>query len=463
MNAREKTSFLSRVLQALDCCSTVALLWALTRLYSLPWLEPYAILAVISFSASWVSFAACDLYTSWRGRQYYRELLAILKGWGIVAALVLFYFFLFKVSHQYSRFVVFAWFSGTPWLVFAVHVLGRRLLQALRVRGRDIKHAVIVGTDELGLRLERYIESIPWTGIRVEGFFDDRVLPPEWGGAPLLGRVRDLKGFLESNPVDYVYIALPMKAEEKIVYILNNCRTLGAELCLVPNFHAYQLLNAEIRTLGDLVVLNFNPNPRWKRAFDIAFSLAALLATLPLTLLVALLIRLQDGGPVFYAHNRVTAAGKPFKCLKFRTMQVDADRRFEEILRKCPDLRKEWGSSFKLKRDPRVTPLGRFLRRASLDELPQFWNVLKGDMSVVGARPVVEAELCHYYGKNGGLYCSIKPGITGPWQVGERSDAEDYGKRVELDTWYVLNHSFWLDVKIIVKTVGCIVRGNGAY
>jgi len=144
-------------------------------------------------------------------------------------------------------------------------------------------------------------------------------------------------------------------------------------------------------------------------------------------------------------------------------MHVNADNRLEEILKNDPQAKAEWDKYFKLKNDPRVTWIGRFLRKTSLDELPQFINVLKGDMSVVGARPIVYRELHDYYKENGGLYCSIKPGITGIWQVSKRNDTEDYQERVQIDTWYALNRNFWMDMKIILQTVGRMFTGKGAY
>jgi lipopolysaccharide/colanic/teichoic acid biosynthesis glycosyltransferase len=144
-------------------------------------------------------------------------------------------------------------------------------------------------------------------------------------------------------------------------------------------------------------------------------------------------------------------------------MCIDADTKLKDILENDKKARKEWGKAFKLKDDPRITRIGHFLRKTSLDELPQFINVLKGEMSVVGARPIVDRELYDYYKEDAGIYCSIKPGITGPWQVGKRSDTVDYHERVELDKWYVLNNSFWLDTKIIFKTIWSMINENGAY
>jgi lipopolysaccharide/colanic/teichoic acid biosynthesis glycosyltransferase len=210
-------------------------------------------------------------------------------------------------------------------------------------------------------------------------------------------------------------------------------------------------------------LINFNPDYRWKRYFDVIFSLIAILFTLPLSLLIALLIALEDGGPIFYGHRRITMAGKTFKCWKFRTMVRDADKKLKEVLTNNPAAREEWEKTFKLKQDPRITRIGRFLRKSSLDELPQFFNILIGDMSVVGARPIVEEELEHYYKENAGLYCSLKPGLTGPWQVSTRNDIQNYEEKVEKDLWYLQNISFMLDLKIIIKTVQVVLMSKGAY
>ena len=178
---------------------------------------------------------------------------------------------------------------------------------------------------------------------------------------------------------------------------------------------------------------------------------------------IALIIKLTDRGNIFFKHERVGYKGKPFKVLKFRTMYPDAEKRLKKILEKDPKAKEEWEKTFKLKNDPRVTPIGKFLRKYSLDELPQFFNVLKGDMSIVGPRPVVREELQRYYKDKADIYKSVKPGVTGYWQVEGRSDVEDYAKRVNMDVWYVYNQSFWLDLKIIFKTIWVMLTGRGAY
>jgi lipopolysaccharide/colanic/teichoic acid biosynthesis glycosyltransferase len=176
-----------------------------------------------------------------------------------------------------------------------------------------------------------------------------------------------------------------------------------------------------------------------------------------------ILIKMEDNGPVFYKHSRVMESGKKFNCLKFRTMHVNAHQRLKGLFEKNPALRDEWERTYKLKNDPRVTRVGKFLRKTSLDELPQFLNVLAGHMSVVGARPVVPEELDKYYKESALTYCATKPGITGLWQTGKRSDTVNYHERVALDRWYVSNCSSWLDIKIIFKTIRSMVKTKGAY
>ncbi len=203
--------------------------------------------------------------------------------------------------------------------------------------------------------------------------------------------------------------------------------------------------------------------PWWKRPFDIVFSLLVIILTLPITIAIAIAIKLTDGGNIFYKHTRVGYKGKTFEVIKFRTMYMNADKILKDILENDPEARNEWEKTFKLKNDPRITPIGKFLRKTSLDELPQFFNVLKGDMSVVGPRPVVKEELEKFYKGNAYIYMSVRPGITGYWQVEGRSDIEDYKKRVEMDMWYINNMSFCLDLKIILKTIYVMIKGKGAY
>ena len=201
----------------------------------------------------------------------------------------------------------------------------------------------------------------------------------------------------------------------------------------------------------------------FKRLFDILFSLSVLILFAPVYLLLAFLIALSSPGPIFYVQERVGKNRKRFYCLKFRTMVENADDILLEIMEKSPHLRQEFEDNFKLKQDPRITGIGRFLRMTSLDEFPQFWNVLKGDMSVVGPRPLVEEELPRY-GSHINKILTIRPGITGLWQVSGRNDIP-YPRRVQIDLYYANDKNLWMDMWILFKTIGVVIfpKNNGAY
>ena len=465
-NLREQSSIMARVLHLVDCLIVIGYLFALVNWYRVPWSIYYSRLVVITFILCLITFQSFQLYRSWRGWKFYTEFFYILKAWGTVIGILLFYFFVFKISEGYSRVVFMIWSITTPLLIFLLHMSARKILRFFRRRGKNVRRAVIAGAGDLGTNLIRELETIPWAGIEIMGFFDDKItVEPDLTvmGKPVLGDISKLPEYLTINDIDYVYIALPMRAERKIFSILRECRSLGARIYLVPDLYVFGLHHAEIQSLGKMLVLNFNPHTEWKRSFDVIFSFLALLVSLPITLIISLLIKIEDGGPVIYRHKRITSAGKEFDCLKFRTMRKGADQELLKLLAKDPELKEEWQLNYKLKNDPRITRIGKLLRKTSLDELPQFINVLKGDMSVVGARPIVGGELQSFYRDSAGLYCSMKPGITGPWQVGKRSNVEDYQERVDLDDWYILNYSLWTDIKIIIRTVYIMFKRDGAY
>ncbi len=199
---------------------------------------------------------------------------------------------------------------------------------------------------------------------------------------------------------------------------------------------------------------------RVKRAFDVVGALGLLVLFGPLMLVVALIITF-DGGPAVFGHRRIGAGGRPFTCWKFRSMVVDADSVFAELLARDPNARAEWAATRKLRDDPRITRIGGLLRRTSLDELPQLFNVLAGEMSLVGPRPIVEEEVARYRACFP-FYMRCRPGLTGLWQISGRNDI-DYSRRVQLDTAYVFGWSFWDDILILLRTAGVMVSGRGAY
>ncbi len=204
------------------------------------------------------------------------------------------------------------------------------------------------------------------------------------------------------------------------------------------------------------------PPNRWlKRVADLVVVIIGGTILMPFLLLVSLLIKLSSPGPVLFKHRRIGKGGRRFQAWKFRTMVPEADKKLSEYLQKHPELQEEWERDQKLRHDPRVTSIGRFLRRTSLDELPQLWNVLRGDMSLVGPRPIVDDEVAKYADRYR-IYQKVRPGITGLWQVSGRNNTS-YWDRVMLDTTYVSNWSLWLDLCILAKTIVVVVRRDGAY
>ena len=221
-------------------------------------------------------------------------------------------------------------------------------------------------------------------------------------------------------------------------------------------------LDVRQRTFADITTSTsrVKVRSRVKRVLDIVLASAGLVFLLPLTIPIALAIRLHDGGPALFVQTRIGKDGKTFQCFKFRSMVVDADRRLAELLERDPQARAEWATNQKLRNDPRITRLGAFLRKSSLDELPQLLNIIRGDMSVVGPRPIVESEIVKY-GPYFTYYKGTKPGLTGLWQVSGRSDTT-YDERVALDVDYVRKWSNVRDVRIIAMTIPAILKSKGA-
>lgn len=213
-----------------------------------------------------------------------------------------------------------------------------------------------------------------------------------------------------------------------------------------------------------LEVVRASPAPariEGKRIVDILVTLLLAPVTVPLSLLIALAIVLDSRGPVFFSQVRIGKGRRPFRVWKFRTMHADAASKLHEMLDRNPEHAREWAQKRKIRNDPRVTRVGRLLRKLSLDELPQFWNVLRGDMSMVGPRPIVAEEISRY-GAAFATYTQVRPGVTGLWQVSGRNDMQ-YNRRVELDCYYIRNRTAAMDLKILVKTVYVMLRGRGAY
>jgi Undecaprenyl-phosphate galactose phosphotransferase WbaP len=236
---------------------------------------------------------------------------------------------------------------------------------------------------------------------------------------------------------------------------------------LIPDFFGITNIWMSVRDFGGILGLATSQKLKmfWnlgiKRFIDLSFVIVGGIIVLPWLLIFALLVKISSPGPVLYGHTRLGLNGRQFKAYKFRSMVVDAEEQLEIMLESNPKIREEWEATHKLKNDPRVTAIGRFLRRTSFDEFPQLINILKGEMSLVGPRPVVKDEV-EKYGEDFDRIFSVKPGLTGLWQVSGRSDT-NYAERVAFDTYYLQSWSVWLDLWILYKTFGVVLRGKGAY
>jgi Undecaprenyl-phosphate galactose phosphotransferase WbaP len=236
---------------------------------------------------------------------------------------------------------------------------------------------------------------------------------------------------------------------------------------LIPDFHVATNIWMSVRDFDGLLgfVMSHKLKMPWnlavKRFLDVSLSAVIVLGLLPLFLCIALAVKITSPGPVLYAHKRVGLQGRHFKAYKFRSMAADAEQRLQTLLAADPQAKAEWEASHKIKKDPRVTKFGAFLRRTSLDEFPQLINILKGEMSLVGPRPIVDDEIAKY-GEDFHRIFSVRPGLSGLWQVSGRSDT-DYIERVALDTYYLQSWSVWLDLWVLYKTIGVVIKGKGAY
>ncbi len=278
----------------------------------------------------------------------------------------------------------------------------------------------------------------------------------------LLGRT-----FEQITNVGTAVVILSDVPQEFLDYIISSKQGGFDRLILVPNLEQISSYGATSFDFGGVLGLEVRHNlldirqQALKRTMDILLvSLGGLIIS-PLLILLIILVVIDSKGSPFYGQTRIGRGGKKFKALKFRSMVRDADVILKDYLEKHPELRKEWEATFKLKNDPRVTRLGRFIRKYSLDEFPQLLNVLRGEMSLVGPRPIVDDEVNHY-GDTFNPYTWVRPGITGMWQVSGRSDTA-YAERVHLDEYYVRNWSIWLDIYILIKTFAAVIRKEGAY
>lgn len=277
------------------------------------------------------------------------------------------------------------------------------------------------------------------------------------------------KEYIQNNNIKTVIISSPKMDKYKLIDVISDVQLVVRNILFVPNLNGTPVANLDIKRLytSNVMLLDVKNNLSKRRnkilkyIFDMTLTIVGTICISPILLIIALWIYIDSPGPVIFKHMRVGKDGKEFPCYKFRSMCVDAKAKLEELLKNDPVARAEWEKDFKLKHDPRITKSGAFLRKTSLDELPQIFNVLKGEMSLVGPRPIIREEMKRY--KNHiNDYLMVKPGIAGMWQCSGRSDIE-YDERVNMDSWYVRNWSIWLDIMILWKTLQAVFAKKGAY
>lgn len=305
---------------------------------------------------------------------------------------------------------------------------------------------------------------------RILGFLEDRKPYKDYGPRmPILGGFDDLEKAVKETGVSTVLIAAPGLPQDRLSDLIYRAQSLVKNVAVVPNLVAVPMSNVSVESFFDakIMVLHIrnnldNPwNRLLKRLFDIGATIVGGILISPLLLAIAIWVYHDSPGPVIFKHRRVGKDGKEFNCYKFRSMCVNSKEVLDHLLATDPAAKAEWDKEFKLKDDPRITKSGAFLRKTSLDELPQLWNVLKGEMSLVGPRPIVQAEVPRY-GKYIAEYYAVLPGITGMWQTSGRSDIS-YPERVQMDSWYVHNWNLWLDLVLLWRTVAVVVHHEGAY
>lgn len=384
-----------------------------------------------------------------------------------------------------------AWFTGlaepyppkllTFWVLAVVLVALARVAARsfARTRKAYIQNAVIVGVDPVARLIGRKILDHPEYGVNIVGFVDSASAPGSsvLGGLTVLGPPEQLPGIVRALDVERVVIAFFDRPVDEAIELVHRTKDLRVQMDIVPRLFATLDPRAQIHTLEGFPLIGVPPARLWrsslsvKRLLDVALSALGLVVLSPLIAFIALRLKLESPGPVFYRHERVGMNGRHFMLIKFRTMYLEfcagpgygGDGATDELQRLLADpaARAEFEQTQKLEDDPRVTAFGRFLRRTSLDELPQLINVLRGDMSLVGPRPVTEAELERYRGEVLTLL-SFRPGVTGYWQVNGRS-RNLYDERVRMDIAYVRGWSLKLDLAVLGKTAWTLVKGHGAY
>lgn len=426
-----------------------------------PYLREYGVIYLLWVGLIIAFFKARGLYTTDRNLSIFSEILKVSSALIIPSVIIagVIFFLQFK---EYSRIVFIGNFSLLLVGFSLWRVIKRLIVRDMVKKGYYNVNVLIVGAGKIGTAVAQEIGKHPFLGLQIKGFLDDNKTGAI-EGRPVLGKLSDFIKVCKKNFIDEVFITIPSERQQ-ISKIIQGSKKLHLGLRIVPEKFEEHLMEVSIGHMGVIPVLTYKERTIHKtelflkRCFDFILALLFTIILSPLFLIIAIAIKLESRGPVMYVQPRIGRKGTQFMMYKFRSMVQNAD-----ALLKTLEERNEvrGGVIFKIKDDPRITKVGRFLRRYSLDELPQLFNVLFGDMSLVGPRPFMPHEVAgHSLDHLSRL--QVRPGITGLSQIHGRSDLSFY-RWVRWDIWYVENWSFRLDLEILWRTIGAVIEGKGAY
>ena len=453
---KEHQSFFTLIQELADTAIIGLSLWMAIFIHGRDWAHHYHV-AFVSFALCFFLISRYNaLYQSWRVQAFSQEVFVVLKSFVSVFVGLLVVAFILHVTTVYSRLVIGTWMLLCPTFLLGFRLVIRMYLRVKRSSGRNTRTVAIAGAGSLGIALADSIEQSPWMGIHVSGFYDDKLARgPVYKSAtgldiPVIGGLEQLVKDAKQGHFDNIYIALPMRAEKKMKTLIHDLGNSSASVHYVPDIFTFNLMNSRMRQIGGIPTISVYDTPfdsvgRFiKRLLDLFLS-SIILAIIALPMLIIYCaIKIDSPGPVIFKQRRYGLSGDTFWVWKFRSMSSQDNG--EHIQQAS-------------KNDARITRLGSFLRKSSLDELPQFINVLQGTMSIVGPRPhaVAHNELYRHEIDQYMLRHIVKPGITGWAQIngwrGETDTADKMEKRIEFDLHYIRNWSIILDIKIIFLTI----------
>jgi exopolysaccharide biosynthesis polyprenyl glycosylphosphotransferase len=425
---------------------------------------PFAVFAPLLLGlipATWLTFAVSGLYRQRRGTEWFDDIAAIFRNTSLTTMALFAGVSLTRYPATSRLTFILAWLLG-----FLLIVAGRALVQLvatlLHRRGIGVERVLVVGGNNLGRIIMQSLAARAHLGYQVVGFVDDD-RASDFGRFRHLGGLDDVERIADGERIGHVIVALPSASHAAILRIVDHCRRGRVSFRLVPDLYEMSLNRVDVDTVSGIPLIGLKDvsivgwNAVTKRAIDVIVSGLALLVLSPILAVVALLIKLESTGPVLYRHTRIGKNRQPFTMFKFRSMRQNADRERTALLTELDGDKR----LFKDRQDPRRTRVGTFIRRWSIDELPQFWNVLIGDMSVVGPRPQIPPEVASYeewhYKR-----LAVSPGLTGLWQVSGRSELT-FDEMVIYDIYYIENWTLGLDFRILLRTLPAVLQGRGAF